>query len=141
LSSGGIQKDARLESKEMNMKRFFTALLGFAVLVLIGAVLSAATSPGASAQEAAADGKAIFLAQKCNMCHSVPTVQIERTTKSEKIAGQDLMTHDMEKDQLVKFLKKEVKNNEDKMHTKEFKGTEEELNTLVDWLLQNKRPA
>jgi mono/diheme cytochrome c family protein len=123
--------------KEMMMRKFgmFAAA---AVFSLAAAVLYTGF---ASAEEAAApDGKAIFLAQKCNMCHSVPTVEITRTTKSEKIAGQDLMTHDMEAEQLTKFIKKEVKNNEDKMHGKEFKGTEEELKTLVDWLLANKRP-
>ena len=37
------------------------------------------------------DGKAIFLSNKCNTCHSVPTAEITRTTKSEKVAGPDLV--------------------------------------------------
>jgi cytochrome c551/c552 len=101
-----------------------TALALVSAVSFTFALLAWGLGSRASAEEAAADGKAIFLAQKCNMCHSVP-----------------LMTHDLEKDQLVKFIKKEVKNNEDKMHGKEWKGTDAELNTLTDWLLANKRPA
>ena len=93
----------------------------------------------ASAQTAT-DGKAVFEAQNCNMCHNVPTAQIVRTTKSDKMAGPDLMTA-MDMDQLVKFMKKEAKGSDDKLHSKEWKGTDEELTAVCDWLLQNKKPA
>ena len=108
------------------------------VVTLAASVTFALLASGQSAP--AADGKAIFLAQKCNMCHNVPSAQVERTTKSDKMAGADL-NGDMTKDQLVKFIKKEAPDAAGKTHSKEWKGTDEELNALADWLVQNKKPA
>jgi cytochrome c551/c552 len=83
------------------------------------------------------DGKAVFEAQKCDLCHSVSSAGIEATTKSDKMKGPDLvnLTHDAE--WLTKYLKKEV-DKDGKQHTKPFKGTDEELEALVDWLLAQK---
>lgn len=85
------------------------------------------------------DGKAIFEAQKCNLCHSVSSAGIEATTKSDKLKGPDLTgvgdRHDAE--WIAKYLKKEV-DKDGKSHTKPFKGSDEELKALVDWLLEQK---
>lgn len=104
-------------------------VLAVAVLAWI-VVLSAVPATGAGP-----DGKALFLAQKCNLCHSVEPAGIERTSKSEKMKGPDLAgvakRHDAE--WTKKFLTKaEMLNG--KKHLKEFKGTPEELDALVAWL-------
>jgi cytochrome c551/c552 len=116
-------------------------LAAFALAVSAIATLALFVSGRSSFAADAPDGKAIFLAQKCNMCHSVPTAEITKTMKSDKMAAPDLMTGDMDKEKLVKFLKKEVGNNEGKKHGKEWKGTDAELTTLTDWLIQQKKPA
>jgi len=98
------------------------------LLVVLGAGLAAAEE---------GDGQALFQAQKCDMCHSVSTVGIEAKTKSAAMAGGDLVDLDREADWLVQYLKKEIQLN-DKDHKKGFKGTDEELNVLVQWLLDQK---
>ena len=65
--------------------------IGFTVSVIIAVVLLAALYSGPAAGQAKLDGKAIFLAQKCNTCHSVSTEGIAATTKSEKMKGPDLI--------------------------------------------------
>ena len=100
------------------------------------------TGYGANPASAAAapDGKAIFLGQKCNLCHSVQAAGIERTTKSEKVAGPDLTTATAKQDKafLTKFLKKE-ETIDGKKHGKEWKGTDAELAALIDWLKEPKK--
>jgi hypothetical protein len=81
------------------------------------------------------------LSAGCNLCHSVTTAGIERITKSEKIAGPDLagVLERNERGWVVKWLKREVERNE-KMHTLQFTGTDEELGMLLDWLARQKTP-
>jgi cytochrome c2 len=88
----------------------------------------------------AADGKAVFEAQKCGMCHAVSTAGIEATTKSEKMKGPDLAgcVQAHEAGWVAKYLKKEV-DIEGKKHPKEFKGTEEEFTALVAFLEAQKK--
>lgn len=104
------------------------ALLGLALLGIWGA------APAASAAEAL-DGKAIFLAQKCNMCHSVSSAAIEGKAQSESTKGPDLSTVAIKADDatLGKYLRKQEKLN-DKLHKKELKATDEELAALIAWL-------
>ena len=104
-----------------------------ALLLFASAVLAPAT-PGL-----AADGKEIFLAQKCNLCHGVSSAGIVATTTSEKMKGPDLKGKVAERgvEWTTKYLKKEVDNN-DKKHGKELKLTPEETKTLVDWLAAQK---
>jgi mono/diheme cytochrome c family protein len=88
----------------------------------------------------AADGKEIFLAQKCNTCHSVSTAGIEATTKSEKMKGPDLVgvvqAHDPA--WVKDFIQKKT-DKEGKKHAKEYKGTQEELEAIVAWLAEQKK--
>lgn len=105
----------------------FTAFL--VVLVL------AAVSFGPSAS--AIDGKELFLAQKCNTCHSVSTAGIERTTKSEKMAAKDLVDLDKDAAALTKYLKKET-DLDGKKHGKAFTGSDEELGALIAWMQAQK---
>jgi len=89
--------------------------------------------------EGSSPGQDVFTAQKCNMCHSVSTVGIEAKMKSPKMMGPDLKgvgeRHDAE--WIGKFLHKEVqKDGAD--HKGSFKGTPEELETLIAWLNEQK---
>jgi hypothetical protein len=111
-----------------------TAILGVPVLVaLLVPMLAVPQSAGAAGD---APGKAIFLAQKCNMCHNVPSEGIVRTTKSDKVAGPDVPGDLADKPAsfFEQFLKKEVTNNEGEKHSKEWKGTDEELKTISAWM-------
>ena len=85
------------------------------------------------------NGKALFLAQKCSTCHTVKAAGIERTTKSEKMAGPDLDGKVAERgaEWTAKYLRKQA-DIEGKKHGKEFKGTDEELAALVNWLAAQK---
>lgn len=87
----------------------------------------------------AADGKAIFLGQKCNLCHTIDSQGIAKT--SDKIKAPDLSNASglvESADWLKSFLKKEVKK-DDKNHLREFKGTAEELDAVVQWLVTLKK--
>jgi cytochrome c5 len=103
----------------------------FALALFAASAASAASAP---------DGKAVFLAQKCNVCHSVSAAGIERQVKSEKVAGPDLTTATAQHDKafLTKFLKKEEMV-DGKKHGKEWKGTDPELSALIDWLKEPKK--
>ena len=110
-----------------------TALL--TVLLLGAAMMLAAATPAR-----AADGKELFLAQKCNLCHSISVAGIERTTKSEKMAGPDLTGVVAEKgvDWAMKFLHKEI-DLDGKKHGKEWKGTPEQLQQVTAFLASLKK--
>lgn len=76
-------------------------------------------------------GKKIFIDNKCNMCHTVESAGIE----SKKSDATDLSNvgAEMKSDDIVKYLKKEMKLN-GKDHKTAFKGSEEDLKKLVEWL-------
>ena len=116
------------------MKRL-CMLAGLLVLGLI------AMTAGAGAEEALPAGQQAFQDVKCNMCHGVSTVGIESKTKSEKMMGPDLVNLGKEWDaeKLTAYMNREI-DKDGKEHKKEFKGTDEELQALVDWLLEQ-RPS
>lgn len=88
------------------------------------------------------DGKKIFLAQKCNLCHSIEVAGIEATTKSEKLKGPDLAATPFigSREDLAKFVRQTIQL-DGKKHKKGFKGTDEELATLFDWLTAQQKKA
>jgi mono/diheme cytochrome c family protein len=108
------------------------------IVAAAAALALAIGSMAAPAGAAAPDGKAIFLAQKCNLCHSVPTADITRTTKSEKMAGPDLVNVKEDGAFLTKFLKKQADLN-GKKHAKAFTGSDEELAALIAWIQKQKK--
>ena len=112
--------------------------IGFTLSIVLAIVLLAVLYSGPAAGQAKLDGKAIFLAQKCNMCHSVPTAGIEKTMKSEKMAGPDLVNLKEDAATLTKYIRKEAAIN-GKKHTKAFTGSDEELGALVAWLQAQKK--
>jgi hypothetical protein len=94
------------------------------IVALYGFAFTIADQPGD-------DGKTIFLNNKCNMCHTVTSAGIE----SKKSDAVDLSTvgKDRTVEFLTKYLKKEAKLN-DKDHKSSYKGTDEDLAKLVEWL-------
>jgi cytochrome c551/c552 len=99
----------------------------------IRGVLTLAALVALGATASAADGKEIFLGQKCNMCHAVSSAGI---TPTGKIKAPDLTGLASKEDPafLGKFLKKEAADKKGKKHIKPFTGSAEDLTTLVDWL-------
>ncbi len=91
---------------------------------------------------AAADGQEVFLGQKCNTCHAVETAGIEAKTKSEKLFGGDLslVTERHEMEWIAQYIQREIqKDGTD--HKKDFTGSEEELQALLDWLKEQATAA
>jgi len=115
-----------------DVKRLYV-LAGLAVLGLV------ALTATAGEQEMPA-GHKLFLEMKCNMCHGVSTVDIEAKTKSEKMKGPELvgLGEDWDAKDLAGYMKKEVPDQDGNQHKKDFKGSDEELQALVDWLLEQK---
>jgi cytochrome c2 len=85
-------------------------------------------------------GKILFKAYKCTECHSVAAVGMEATTKSKDILGSDLSGYKSETAVNVKAFKTSMHSDmskwdaESKAKVKGFKGTDEELQAIVDWL-------
>lgn len=118
------------------MKTFGFTLSVLATVFLLAAFYS---GPAAEAQSAKVlDGKAIFLAQKCNMCHSVSTESITATTKSDKMKGPDLVNVKVDAKVLNGYLRKTADLN-GKKHTKQFTGSDEELGALIAWIQKQKK--
>jgi mono/diheme cytochrome c family protein len=115
-------------------------LSAIATVTLLAILYSGAGIPAAEAQAKTLDGKAIFLAQKCNMCHMVSSAGIEATTKSEKMKGPDITDNAAKEDAavLIKFLRKQGDLN-GKKHTKAFTGSDEELGALIAWMQKQKK--
>lgn len=87
-------------------------------------------------------GHKAFLELKCNMCHAVSSVGIEAKTKSEKMFGGDLvgLGRVWDAKALAAYINQESEK-DGKKHKKGFKGSDEELQALVDWLLEQKAGA
>lgn len=101
-------------------------------LLAIAAATALATAPLQAAEAPA--GQKIFLAQKCNLCHSVSSAGIEAKTTNEKLQGPDLSTVELpDAEWLAAYLKQEETHDGEK-HKKKFTGSDEELQALIDWL-------
>ena len=94
-----------------------------------------ALSGAASAEESPSPGREAFVDNKCNMCHSVAAQDIERTSKSDKMKAEDLSAVGDERDAgwIVEFIKKET-DLDGEEHQRTFKGSDEELAAIADWL-------
>jgi cytochrome c551/c552 len=112
--------------------------VGFTLTVLALVVLLATLYASAGSAATGPDGKAIFLAQKCNMCHSVSTAGIEATTKSATMKGPDLVNIKLDAAATAKFLHKETEMN-GKKHPKDLKLPDADRKALIDWVLAQKK--
>jgi cytochrome c5 len=120
------------------MKAILTVSSTLLAAVLLIAVASSAPAPAAA--QAKLDGKAIFLAQKCNMCHDVSSAGITATTKSAAVKGPDLTGAAAKRDAklLGEYLRKKA-DVDGKKHKKEFTGSDEELGALIAWLQKQEK--
>ncbi len=107
------------------MKNVFSYLLFVLVIVaLYGFAFSIA-------QNKNLDAKKVFVAQKCDMCHSVTSAGI--TSKKKDAVDLSTIGSSNKADFLTKYLKKEVKV-KDNLHKVAFKGNDEELASMTKWL-------
>jgi mono/diheme cytochrome c family protein len=115
---------------------------GSMVLTLfwLAALVGSSTWPAAAHAAAPLDGKQVFLAQKCNLCHMVSSAGIEATTKSEKMKGPDLTGVGSRRDAKLMhdFLRKTAEI-DGKKHGKEFTGSDEDLAGLIAWLQKQEK--
>ena len=106
-----------------------------AILVLaVSAIVLLSPSVTASAQEA---GKAAYIDTGCARCHSVATEGIEATA-SERMRGRDLGTLGTEAGRDAGWVIAVVKQDEeldDGPHRARFRGSDEQLTALAEWLV------
>ena len=101
-------------------------------VLFISAIVALFAFAFSFSQDKGLDGKTIFVDSKCNNCHTVTSMEVT----SKKDDATDLSNAgSVGTSELMKsYLLKEAKIN-DKNHKLKFKGSEEELNILVDWLI------
>ncbi len=104
------------------------------ILIYLGLVVTIVALYGFAftiADDKSDDGKKVFVDNKCNMCHTVTVAGIE--SKKSDATDLSVVGKDRTVEFLTKYLKKEAKLN-DKDHKSSFKGTDEDLTKLVEWL-------
>ncbi len=107
---------------------------GLSLVILVGMISIGGLASGSRVDDEPA-GKALFLAKKCNLCHGIESQGIAK--KSEKMKGaelSDIGSKIQSADWLKGWLLQTELKDGDK-HKKKFKGTDEELQTLIDWIL------
>jgi mono/diheme cytochrome c family protein len=99
---------------------------------LLAAAFTLTLAGSAFAQDA---GQKAFTDANCNRCHDVESKDISATISSEKMKGPDLSKIGAEKDAewITQFVKKEVQL-DGKNHRMAWKGSDEDLKTIADWL-------
>jgi len=105
-------------------------------IVLAMAALALSVAPGVFAEEGSkTEGRAAFDEHKCLMCHGVAAQDLKPKAKSEKMLGPDLsgFKSDVEFPKMVAYMRGESAIDGAK-HKKPFKGTDEELQAIIDWL-------
>lgn len=85
-------------------------------------------------------GKSVFINAKCNNCHAVEAAGIEAKTKKKAVPELSLVSTRHNADFLKKYVVKQEKIN-DAAHPVAFKGTDAELQQLVDWFMSMKSAA
>ena len=89
---------------------------------------------------ALADGAKIFTDNKCNSCHSIDAakikVVIEEGAEKQARTPPDLSGAGKDGDaaQFTDWLLKKDKGKHKKLHMKKFKGSDEDLKVLTEWL-------
>jgi mono/diheme cytochrome c family protein len=120
-------------------------VLGAAIACVL--VIGVAFSQEA-AKPAAKDGKALFLENKCNNCHSIDAQKVakkasaeegEASESSKKAPDLSSVGLDLKADFMDKFLNKTADIKGEK-HPKKWKGTPEDLSTITKWLETQKAP-
>ncbi|HVR71803.1 MAG TPA: c-type cytochrome [Vicinamibacteria bacterium] len=111
----------------------------FKILPAVAAAAALALSPSALGAAEQFDGKKIFLAQKCEMCHAVSSAEIKATGK---IKAPDLTGLATKQDAtlLSRYLRRDAEIG-GKKHIKPFTGSDEEVGALIAWLQKQVPPA
>jgi hypothetical protein len=81
------------------------------------------------------DGKQIFVDKKCSSCHTVTSANITSKKKDASDLSNAGAAGDAEF--MAKYLTKKEKI-DDKVHKAPWKGTEQELKTVSEWLVSLK---
>jgi mono/diheme cytochrome c family protein len=128
-----------------------TRSFGIAVVSIASILAVGAAVQGPTAADGVRDGKAVFIENRCNSCHTVKAAGIEKKKAAEpaeaksssKKTPPDLSGVGLERkaDWIAKFLMKEETIKGDK-HEKRFKGPEADLKLVSAWLeTQKTKPA
>lgn len=104
----------------------------FFFLLFISAIVALFAFAFSFSQSDELNGQQIFSDSKCIKCHSVESMEITSTKDEPVDLSNAGANHDAEF--LKKYLVKEETIN-DKKHKTKFKGSDEELDALVNWLL------
>ncbi len=118
------------------MKTLTTLIMTLAAALLAATVLAPPATFAEGAEGDEGDAQTLYVETfKCNMCHGVAAVGIEAKTTSEKMKGIDLSGYKTDKElaEIAAYARKEA-DLDGKTHKKGFKGTDEELQTILDWL-------
>lgn len=82
------------------------------------------------AEDAKKDGKAIFIASKCDKCHTLDAAGIKIAPKKTDLTG---IVAKMPADKMEKYLMKETDAN-GKKHMIKFAGSKEDLAVMAKWI-------
>jgi cytochrome c2 len=118
------------------MKQRYSGLLGLTVLLMLPLLTGLLHAPPAAAAGSGDHpGKAVFVASKCNMCHSIDSLAIARTSKSETTKGPDLSNVGAERTAqwMSAWLRRQEKI-DGKAHKKSWTGNDQDLTQLVAFL-------
>jgi cbb3-type cytochrome oxidase cytochrome c subunit len=110
----------------------------FFFLLFISAIVALFAFAFSFSQSDDLDGQQIFMDSKCTKCHLVESLEITSKKDDAKDLSNIGADHDAE------FLKKYLVKEETlakKKHKTKFKGSEAELDALVNWLLTLKTEA
>jgi hypothetical protein len=104
----------------------------FLFILFISAIVALFAFAFSFSQDQKLDEKQVFIDNKCVNCHNV--ISMEITSKKDNAVDLSDAGSIGNAELIKSFLLKESKVN-DKEHQMKFKGNDEELNALVDWLL------
>lgn len=105
----------------------------------VGVVASVGEPTTALAQERVEDPGMKVFTEQCSLCHGVASAEIKPKTEDEEGQGPDLggLAEKTDSQSIMAFVNQEGAL-DGKRHRHEFKGSDEELQVLVDWLLKQK---
>ncbi len=103
---------------------------GASVALLSFAALNGTTAFAAQEPE----GKGLFLKYKCTTCHAVEVAGVEARQEDKapdlSAAGSTITSQEWAKEYLLRKTDKDGKK-----HKKPYKGSEKDLETIVEWLM------
>lgn len=104
---------------------------------LAAVTITATLGLAATGQVDPDEGKAAFSENGCNRCHGVETQDIEATISVERLRGPDLSHIGSERDTdwIVGWVKRD-QTVDDKPHPAPYRGSDDDLRTIAEWLVQ-----